>query len=113
MSTWKHALAAALFAAGGAASAIAQTTQAPRDPNMPDPKNVPAEKIAPQEPSATGTTSETGGNLTKRLEETGGVIKPPANVDPGIVTTAPVPNPGTTPVIRPQGDGGGTVQTPR
>ena len=110
MSFWKHGLAAALFACATGASA--QTLQAPRDPNMPDPRNVPPEKIAPQDPNATGTTSEGGGNLTERLDRTDGVIKPPANVDPGIVTRAPVPDPNTTPVIRPQGDGT-VIQPPR
>ena len=109
MRHWKRGLAAALLTAAGAASALAQTTQAPRDPNMPDPKNVPPEKIAPQEPSSTGTTASPGGTLSDKLERTEGVIRPPSNIDPGIVTTAPVPNPGTTPVIRPPGEPGGNM----
>ena len=107
MRFWTHGLAA-LLAIAGVSAASAQVTQS-RDPNMPDPKNVPAEKIAPQEPSSTGTTANPGGTLSDKLERTEGVIRPPSNVDPGIVTTAPVPNPGTTPVIRPPGEPGGNM----
>jgi hypothetical protein len=106
MRPWKRGLAAAILTVGGGVSALAQVT-APRDPNMPDPKNVPPEKIAPQSPHSTGTTSETAPSLSERLERSEGVIKPPSNVDPGITTRAPVPDPGTTPVIRPPGSPGG------
>ena len=77
----------------------AAQTAAPRDPNMPDPKNVPPEKIAPADPGSTGST---GGNLSKKLEQSEGVIKPPATGDANQVP-APVPNPGTTRVIPPPG----------
>lgn len=36
-----------------------------------------------------------------------GVLRPPGNVDPGIQAPAPVPRPGTTPVIPPPGTPGG------
>lgn len=36
-----------------------------------------------------------------------GVLRPPGNVDPGIHAPAPVPRPGTTPVIPPPGTPGG------
>jgi hypothetical protein len=90
---------AGLALAGTLGLAAAQTATAPRDPNMPDPKNVPAEKIAPAEPGATGST---GGNLSQKLEKSEGVIKPPATGD-AMQVPAPVPNPGTTPVIPPRG----------
>src|SRR5437764_222846 len=93
---------AALALAGTTGLAAAQPATAPRDPNMPDPKNVPAEKIGPADPSATGSTGSTGGNLSQKLEQSEGVIKPPATGDANQVP-APVPNPGTTPVIRPPG----------
>jgi hypothetical protein len=86
----------------GAASAAAQTPAQPRDPNMPDPKNVPAEKMAPPlEPGATGST--TGETLSDRLERTEGVIKPPTTATPDMTVKPPVPNPNSTPVIRPPG----------
>jgi hypothetical protein len=90
---------AALALAGTTGLAAAQPATAPRDPNMPDPKNVPAEKIAPREPGATGSTA---GNLSQKLEQSEGVIKPPATGD-SMQVPAPVPNPGTTPVIPPRG----------
>ena len=47
MAHWKHGLAV-IALAGMTATALAQAPAAPRDPNMPDPKTVPAEKMAPQ-----------------------------------------------------------------
>ena len=55
MAHWKHGLAV-IALAGMTATALAQAPAAPRDPNMPDPKTVPAEKMAPQDPGSTGST---------------------------------------------------------
>jgi hypothetical protein len=82
-----------------ASGASAQTT--PRDPNMPDPKNVPAEKVDPD--LATPGSTGSGGNLSEKLERSDGVIRPPATATPDMRVPAPVPNPGTTPVIPPPG----------
>lgn len=83
--------------------ALAQAT-GPRDPNMPDPKNVPAEKIKPEMPLSTGTP---GSTLSERLHTSDGVLRPQGDPDPGMVVKPPVPNPGTTPVIPPPGSPGG------
>lgn len=93
-------LRAAILTAGCVTAAVAfgQTPAQPRDPNMPDPRSTIPEKI---EPNATGTT------LSERLERTDGVIAPPATSAPDMRVPAPVPNPGTTPVIRPPGEPGG------
>ena len=90
---------AAVLALSGllAGGAVAQTQ--PRDPNMPSPNSVPAEKMAPD----TGTTGTTGETLSEKLNRTEGVIKPPASATPDMTVPAPVPNPGTTPVIPPPG----------
>jgi hypothetical protein len=82
-----------------ATGALAQTQ--PRDPNMPNPNTVPAEKMAPD----MGTTGSTGSGetLSDRLSRTDGVIKPPVTGTPDMTVPAPVPNPGTTPVIPPPG----------
>lgn len=80
-----------------AAGALAQTQ--PRDPNMPAPQNVPAEKMSPD----LGSTGSTGGTLSDRLERSEGVIRPPTTATPDMTVPAPVPNPGTTPVIPPPG----------
>ena len=98
MAHWKHA-AAILAASAIAGAALAQTPTAPRDPNMPDPKTVPAEKMAPADPATTGGT---GGSLSEKLERSEGVIRPRATGD-AMSVPAPVPNPGTTRVIPPPG----------
>lgn len=96
-------LAAALAAlALGATAALAQTATPPRDPNMPDQRNTVPEQVAP--PTSGARPGET---LSDRLERTEGVIAPRGNTDPDIRVTPPVPNPGTTPVIRPPGEPGG------
>ena len=94
-------MTAAVLALSGlmAASALAQTQ--PRDPNMPDPKNVPAEKVAPDAGGA--GSSAAGETLSDRLQRSEGVIAPPATATPDMRVPAPVPDPGTTPVIPPPG----------
>ena len=90
--------AAIAILSGILASPVLAQTQ-PRDPNMPDPKNVPAEKMAPD----MGTTGSTGsgGTLSDRLERTEGVIKPPPTGDTEAVLPPPqVPD---MPVIKPPG----------
>jgi hypothetical protein len=106
-------LATALIAGGLATGALAQgssqSTQPPSMPVLPSPQNnssIP-EKIAPQEPSSTGSTSGSGGTLSEKLERSDGVIRPPGGVAPDMTVPAPVPDPGTTPVIPPPGSPGG------
>ena len=97
---------AALFGMMGAA-AIAQTPiRPPQAPNMPPTDQVIPEKMKPEEPSVTGTVGP-GSTLSEKLEATEGVIRPPSNLDPAITAPAPVPNPGTTPIIPPPGSPGG------
>ncbi len=76
-------------------------------PNMPPLQQMPAEKVEPKEPSETGST---GGTLSDKLERTEGVIRPPQTATPDITVPAPVPEPGTTPVIPPPGSPGGNPQ---
>lgn len=75
-------------------------------PNMPNAKDVPAERISPKDPLATGSTD----NLSQQLEKSDGVIRPPATETPDMTVPAPVPNPGTMPVIPPPGSPGGDQQ---
>ena len=100
--------AALVLSAGLATAAFAQSPvqPQPRDPNMPSPQNTVPEKIQPSVQGMPGST------LSEKLQRTDGVIKPPAGIDPGMTAPAPVPNPGTTPVIPPPGSPGGnpTVQ---
>ncbi len=79
-------------------------------PNMPAPHQMPAEKVEPDSNlSGTNGPSETGSTntLSEKLEQTDGVISPPENASPDITVPAPVPDPRTTPVIRPPGSPGG------
>ncbi len=92
-------MTAAVLALSGAVATGALAQTQPRDPNMPSPQNVPAEKMAPD----LGSTGSTGETLSERLNRTEGVIKPPVTATPDMRVPAPVPNPGTTPVIPPPG----------
>jgi hypothetical protein len=104
-----------ILAAGLSTAALAQNPGVlnQQAPNMPAPSQMPAEKVEPDSnlfgtngPSETGSTN----TLSDKLEQSDGVIRPPANASPDITVPAPVPNPGTTPVIRPPGSPGGNQQ---
>ena len=102
-------LATGAFGPGALAQGSSQSTQPPSMPVLPSPQNnttIP-EKIAPQEPSSTGSTSGSGATLSEKLERSDGVIRPPGGIAPDMTVPAPVPNPGTTPVIPPPGSPGG------
>ncbi len=104
MNPFARTLAAAALGGLMATGAVAQTQTQPRAPNMPSPEAVPAEKMAPDMGTAgSGTTGSTGETLSERLSRTEGVIKPPVTATPDMTVPAPVPNPGTTPVIPPPG----------
>ena len=45
--------------------------------------------------------------LSEKLDKSGGVLRPPTGIDPGIHAPAPEPDPRTTPVIPPPGTPGG------
>ena len=93
-------MTAAIMLGGLLAMPVLAQTQ-PRDPNMPAPQNVPAEKMAP-DLGSTGSMGS-GETLSERLSRSDGVIKPPTTAAPDMRVPAPVPNPGTTPVIPPPG----------
>jgi hypothetical protein len=104
-----------ILAAGLSTAALAQNPGVlnQQAPNMPAPSQMPAEKVEPDSNlSGTNGPSETGSTntLSDKLEQSDGVIRPPANASPDITVPAPVPNPGTTPVIRPPGSPGGNQQ---
>jgi hypothetical protein len=103
----KRMLIVSLVAAGGFTSAWAQNpnNMLQQAPNMPAPQQMPAEKVEPR--SNAGDPSSTGSTLSERLEKSDGVIRPPVTATPDITVPAPVPNPGTTPVIPPPGSPGG------
>jgi hypothetical protein len=45
--------------------------------------------------------------VSDKLDRTGGVIRPPADIAPELTVRPPVPNPGTTLVTPPPGTPGG------
>lgn len=91
------AAAAAMLAAGVApfTPANAQVGTPPSQNSSPLPP-APPERIEPAPPAADGS---------------GGVLRPPLGIDPGIRTTVPNPAPSTTPVIPPPGTPGGDPAT--
>ena len=104
-----------ILAAGLGTAALAQNPEVLKQqaPNMPAPDQMPAEKvepnangIQPNDPSSTCSTN----SLSDKLERSDGVIRPPESATPDITVPAPVPNPGTTPVIPPPGSPGGNPQ---
>jgi hypothetical protein len=110
----KRILVLFLISIGCATTAVAQDPNVlnQQAPNMPPLQQMPPEKVDPnglqtQDPPSTGST---GSNLSKKLEQNEGVIRPPATGTPDITVPAPVPNPGTTPVIPPPGSPGGNQQ---
>lgn len=66
-----------------------------------------SESTGSQDPRSTGSVASSGAPLSDKLESTGGVIRPPASIAPDMAVRPPVPDPGTTPVIRPPGTPGG------
>lgn len=110
----KTLLVLSLALAGCATAAWAQDPKVlnQQAPNMPPLQQMPPEKvdpkgIQPEDPSSTGST---GKSLSEKLEQSDGVIRPPATGTPDMTVPAPVPNPGTTPVIPPPGSPGGNPQ---
>lgn len=89
-------IAGALVVGSTAGRAQTQQIQPPATPPA-----VPGspQTIPEKTPSSPGTDGA-GGNLTEKLGETGGVIKPPVEVDPKMAKPAPQ-MPATMPVIKP------------
>lgn len=105
----KRMLVFSLATAGSITAALAQNPEVLQQqaPNMPPLQQMPAEKVAPKEPAETGST---GGDLSDKLQRSEGVIRPPQTATPDMAVPAPVPEPGTTPVIPPPGSPGGNPQ---
>lgn len=108
----KRILVLSLAMAGSVTVAMAQNPNVlnQQAPNMPSPQQMPAEKVEPQGALSTHEPSSTGSTLSDRLEQSDGVIRPPATGTPDMTVPAPVPNPNTTPVIPPPGSPGGNQQ---
>jgi hypothetical protein len=96
----------ALFAVcmAWAAVAAAQIQQDTPAPGSPDPHGTMPDKRGPSDPRIPPPDGPME-TLSDRLGRTGGVIRPPNDIAPGMNIPAPVPNP-RTPVIPPPGSPG-------
>lgn len=102
-------MTALCVALGAATAAPAQDAQQPPTlPQQPNPQTTVPEKIDPPMGTRPSEDAPTG-SLSRQLEGSSGVIKPPGNVDPEIHVPAPVPDPGTTKVIPPPGSPGSPI----
>jgi hypothetical protein len=97
------AVTAALLTLGDL-SAKAQAPAAP--PNRPQ-SDIEGRPDPRQDSRSTGAVGESPRDLSEKLESTGGVIRPPADIAPDMTVRAPNAEPGTTPVIPPPGAPGG------
>lgn len=97
-------VAGALLICSSAANAQNQQIRPPATPPA-----VPGspQTIPEKTPSSPGTDGA-GGNLTEKLDKSGGVIKPSDHVDPTMAKPAPA-TPQTMPVIKPPEQKGGPV----
>jgi len=88
-----------------AGAAFAQTAP-DRSPSPNPPTSDTTQSADPrQDPRSTGAAARPGETLSERLDRTGGVIRPPANLTPD--NTIRPRDTGTTPVIPPPGSPGG------
>lgn len=69
-----------------------------------------AVSAAPPSSVTEGSAAGSGESLSTKLNKSDGVIKPQADVDPGIHVGAPEPHPNSTPVVPPAVTGGGTAK---
>jgi len=94
----------AIILAGTPVAVFAQGAGAVQSP----PPSASGDKVAPTQPDEdlSGGGSSTG-SLSHRLNRSGGVIHPPANIDPGLTQPAPDIGPHSMPVIPPPGTPGG------
>jgi len=93
------------FLLGGApVIAFAQAGGAVQSP----PPSAGEDKAPPTQPDEDlGGSGSATGSLSHRLNRSGGVIHPPANIDPGLTQPAPDIGPHSMPVIPPPGTPGG------
>ena len=97
-------------------AALAQAGVPELKPQTPEGAKPPAESTSPPADPSTGD-NRPNVPLTEKLKEGEGVLEPPRGMDPEIEREAPVPNPGTTPVLPPPGrarrQSGGPTQVTR
>ncbi len=98
----KRTLASMACLAFAASSLAISPAMAQTAPGAPGSNDVIPEKQAPPSPPTKGEAdTTTGRSLSQKLDQSGGVIKPPSGVDPDISKAPPVADPGSMPVIKP------------
>lgn len=96
------------------ASAAAQVTKPEQSPlTAPgNPNAAPPEKIAPPL-NAREDSGSAGDSTSDRLSRSKGVIKPPADIDPGMAAPTPDTGAHSMPVLPPPGTGNDRSATPK
>ena len=88
---------------GGPIGAFAQAGAALQNPPLTGEDRT----ASPNQQPDIGLSGSSSGSLSHELSQTGGVIHPPANPDPGLTKPAPDLGPHSMPVIPPPGTPGG------
>jgi hypothetical protein len=96
-----------LIVGAALAALVASVEAAAAQTRAPSPETPQSERTGPQDPRSTGSVGRSTEPLSDKLERSGGVIRPPEDIAPEMAVRAPVPDPGTTPVIPPPGTPGG------
>lgn len=94
---------------GIAALAIGITASLPTVAQTTPPAAAGSRQTIPEKQSDTPIQGRSE-SLSSRLNATDGVIKPDANVDPGMRVPAPAPHPDSMPVIPPSATGGNNAK---
>ena len=102
------ALCAGVVAAGIWMIPAAGFAEPPAAPSTPAPATQPHQVVPEKmDPGMSGSSS---GSLSHRLDQSGGVIRPPAGVDPGLDQAPPALGQHSMPVIPPPGTPGGNPE---
>jgi len=93
------------IAIAGLVAGMEQTAMAQGQPRSSE--DLRTESTGPQDPRSTGSIGRSNEPLSDKLDSTGGVIRPPADIAPDMTVRPPIADPNTTRVIPPPGAPGG------
>jgi hypothetical protein len=98
------ALFAAAFILGAGAACAADSTT--RSRAMPPAPETPGPGAGSSDAAPSGSSQDPSSSLSDKLSRSGGVLQPPATVDPAMKQPAPPTGPQSMPVIPPPGTPG-------